>query len=65
MVYAQPRTCPGEWNAHTLLGIWDTTRLYNNQQAKRTGRIVDFAVPADHKVKLKESEEGLQIKKFS
>ena len=26
------------------------------QQQKRTGRIMDFAVPADHKVKIKESE---------
>ena len=35
-------------------------RPYNNQQKKRkkrTCKIVDFAVPADHKIKLKESEE--------
>ena len=34
------------------------TRLYNNQQKKkkRICRIVDIADPADHRVKLKESE---------
>ena len=37
------------------------TRPYNNQQKKkrkkRTCKIVDFAVLADHRVKLKESEK--------
>ena len=33
------------------------TRSYNNQQKKRTCKIVDFAVPADHTAKLKESEK--------
>ena len=33
------------------------TRLNNNQQKKRTCKIVDFAVPADHGIKLKESEK--------
>ena len=34
------------------------TRLNNNQQQKkRTCKIVDFAVPADHRIKLKESEK--------
>ena len=30
---------------------------YNNQQKKRTFQIVNFAVPADHKIKLKECEK--------
>ena len=30
---------------------------YNNQQKKRTCRIVDFAVLADHRIKLKESKK--------
>ena len=36
------------------------TRPCNNQQnkKKRTCQIVDFAVPADHRVKLKESEKN-------
>ena len=31
--------------------------LNTNQQKKRTCKIVDFAVPADHRLKLKESEK--------
>ena len=30
---------------------------HNNKQKKRTCKIVDFAVPADHRIKLKESEK--------
>ena len=30
----------------------------NNKKKKRTCRIVDFAVPADYRVKLKESEKN-------
>ena len=33
------------------------TRPYNNQQKKKTRKIVDFAVPANHRIKLKESEK--------
>ena len=29
----------------------------NQQQKKRTGKVVDFAVPADHRIKLKECEK--------
>ena len=66
MEYAQPRICPGEWNAQTPLQFWDTNGLSNlsqttrpsdSQQKKRTCKIVDFAVPADHRVKLKESKK--------
>ena len=66
--YYIPKICPGEWNAQTSLGFWDTsgppnlrqtTRPSNNQQQqkKRTCRIVDFAVPVVHRVKLKENEK--------
>ena len=34
-----------------------SARPYNNQQKKRTGKIVNFAVPADHRIKLKECEK--------
>ena len=34
-----------------------TTRLRDSQQKKTTCRIVNFAIPADHRVKLKESEK--------
>ena len=32
-------------------------RPRDSQQKKRTCQIVDFVIPADHKVKLKESEK--------
>ena len=66
MVYAQPSSCPGEWHTQTPMGLWHTngspnfgqkTRPYSNQQKKRTCKIVDVAVPADHRIKLKESEK--------
>ena len=66
MVYAQPRICPREWDAQTplrfldtnaLLNLGQTIRSYNNLQKKeRICRIVDLAVLADHRVKLKECE---------
>ena len=56
--------------AHTQIpmGLWYTngspdlgqkTRPYNNQQKKKKKicKIVDFAVPADHRIKLKECEK--------
>ena len=68
MVYAQPSTYPRKWHAQTPVGLWYTnispnlgpkTRPYNNQQKKKKkiGKVVDFAVPADHRIKLKESEK--------
>ena len=69
MLYAQPNIYPRKWHPQTSLGFWNTsrsfnigqtTRPYNNQQQqkkKRTKKIVDFTVPADHRVKLKESEK--------
>ena len=38
---------------YLILARWP----YYNQQQKRTCQIVDFAVPADHRVKLKESKK--------
>ena len=67
MVYAQPSIYPGEideqnsqgfWYTNGLLNLGRTTRPDNNQwKKKRTCRIADFAVPADHRVKFKESEK--------
>ena len=72
MVYAQPGVRHGKWDAETSMRFWDinwspnlgqTTRPGDSQQKKkkkrkkRTSRIVDFAVLADHMVKLKESEK--------
>ena len=65
MVYAQPIICPGEWPAQSM-GLWHTngslnlgqkTRPYSNQQKKRIWKIVDFAVSADNRIKMKESEK--------
>ena len=65
MVYAQPSFCSREWYTWTPGRLWHTngspnlgqkTRPYNNQQRKRTWKIVNFGVPADHRIKLKEIE---------
>ena len=64
MIYIQPSIYPGKWDAQTPQGFWDTngslnlgqtTGPYNNQQQqkKRTCKILAFAVPANHRVKLK------------
>ena len=67
MVYAQPRIRPGEWDRQNSLVFWDTNESHNlgqttrpsdrQQKKERTCWIVDFAVPTDHMVKLKESEK--------
>ena len=69
---ARPRIRPGEWDASTFLGIGDTNRPSNFSQTirpsdcqqkkkkkekKRNCRILDSAVPANYRVKLKESEK--------
>ena len=57
---------PRKWHTQNSLGFWhlngslnlgQTTRPYDNPQKKRTCKIMDIAVPADHRVKLKESEK--------
>ena len=64
MVYAQPSTCPRKWHTQTPMGLWYTngspnigqkTRPYNNQQ--KICKIIDFAVLADNRIKLKECEK--------
>ena len=67
MVYAQPSTSPRKWHTQSPMGLLHTngspnlgqkTRPYNNQQQKKKIRkIVDFAIPADHRIKLKECEK--------
>ena len=66
MVYSQPSTCLRKWHTQTPMGLWYTkgspnlgqkTRPYNNQQQKKPCKIVDFAVPADYRIKLKECEK--------
>ena len=70
MIYAQPSTCSRKWHSQTAVGFWYTngspnfgpkTRSYNNQQKKKKKKkicnIVNFAVPEDHRIKLKECEK--------
>ena len=67
MVYKQPCICPGKWDTKTLQGFWHkigspplgqmTRPYYNHQQKKWPCKLVDFAVPADHWVKLKDSQK--------
>ena len=42
-----------------------TTRPRDHQQKERTCRIVDFAVPADYKLKLKENEKRDKYQDFA
>ena len=65
-IYAQPTLHPGEWEALSSLGFFDTnrsshlgqiTRLSDSQQKKRTCRIVKLVDPAGHRVKVKENEK--------
>ena len=68
MVYAQHNISSGEWHTQTTQGfdiqtdVKVSTRrpdliLIIKKKKKRTCKIVDFAVPANHRVKLKESEK--------
>ena len=61
IVYAQPSTRPSKWHSQTPVGLWYTngspklgqkTRPYNNQPKNEIRKIVDFAAPADHRIKL-------------
>ena len=45
------------WHTHGSPNLGQKTRPYNNQQKMRTWKIVDFAVLADHRMKLKECEK--------
>ena len=48
----------GLWHTHGSPNLGQKTRPYNNQQQKkRIYKIVDFAVPAGHRIKLKECEK--------
>ena len=68
MVYATSNINPGEWDTPAPMEFLYTngspnlrqpTRPYNNQKGKkeRTCKIVDFIVPSDRWVKLKENEK--------
>ena len=46
-----------DFDTHRSPNLGQKTRPNNNQQKKRTCKIIDYAVPADHKTKLKECEK--------
>ena len=45
------------WHTDGSSNLSQKTRPYNNQQKKRICKIVDFAVPADYRIKLNENEK--------
>ena len=47
----------GYRHTHGLPNLSQKIRFNNNLQKKRICKIVDFAVPADHRIKLKECEK--------
>ena len=47
----------GLWYTNGSPNLGQNTRPYNNQQKKKICKSVDFAVPADHRIKLKECEK--------
>ncbi len=47
----------GLWHTDRSSYLGQKTRPYNNQLKRRTCKIVDFAVPADHRIKLKKCEK--------
>ena len=49
----------GLWHSHESPNLGQKSRPYNNQQKKKREfvKIVDFAVPADNTIKLKEYEK--------
>ena len=65
MVYAQPSVPFGkmrrinfwDFEIQTDHQSWPDNQTCNDQQTMRTWPIMDFAVPADHRVKLKEIEK--------
>ena len=63
MIYAHPSSCPRELHTQAPIGLWHliSTRrpdLIVINKKKRTCKIVDFAVPPDNRIKLKESEKN-------
>ena len=47
----------GLWHTHGSLNLDQKSKPYNNQQKKGNCKIVDFDVPADHRIKLKKCEK--------
>ena len=63
-----------KWHTQTPMELWHknestnlgwNTRPHSNQQKNRTCEIVVFAVPEDHRIKLKESEKKIKYHDFA
>ena len=48
----------GLWHTHGSPNLGQKTRPYNNQQKKTFCKIVNVAVPGEHRIKLKECEKN-------
>ena len=68
MVYAQPRICPGGWEAQISLGFWETnvwsnlaqtTRPSDSHKKEKKKNLLcrELCYPTHHWLKLKESEK--------
>ena len=69
MVHAKPRTCPGDWETKIHLRDFEIQtdnlisarrldlKIISDKKKKSSWRIMDFAILADHRIKLKESEK--------
>ena len=59
MVYAQTTSCPWDFNIQTdhLISARRPDLIIINKKKKTVCKIVGFAVPADHIIKLKECEK--------
>ena len=63
MVYAQLSTCPRKWHTETPMGLRHTNgspisaRRRDQHKKERICKIVDSAVPADDRIKLKECDK--------
>ena len=61
MIYAQPSTCSRKWDFniqtdHLIPARRPDLKIINYKK-KRICKIVDFAIPADHRINLKECEK--------
>ena len=70
MVYAQPSTCPTKMTLTNSCGDFDIQTdhlisarrpdliiIYKKKKKRKSAKCVDFAVLADHRIKLKECEK--------
>ena len=52
-----PNPPTGVWGKNGSLNLGQKTRPYSNHKKRKTFKIVDIAVPADHGIKLEKNEK--------